>query len=195
MVNRLPAWVFLSTSMLLIGLALLPVIRLFLGIDSVIGIQPLTMIMLLIGGLMSGLSAMILLVRRQPRLTNDENINPKLRNEKAIITAMHVSGLLIFSGIPLANFLVIYFLWTRYRQKSSLINSQGEDALNFQITLYLYLMMALFLCFVIIGLFIIPALLILHLAITLYVIANYCSGKLVNYPFNIPIIQGRPTKE
>ena len=195
MVNRLPAWIFLSIAMLLIGLALLPVIRLILGIDAVIGIQPLTMIMLLIGGLMCGLSAMILLVRRQPPINQYSNIEVGVINEKSTVTKIHSSGLLLFSGLPLANFLVAYYLWTSHRHKSQLIDQQGQEALNFQITIYLYLMLALFLVFpVVIGLFFIPLVLILHLTLTLYAIFNSLSGSPAIYPINIPIIQGRPKK-
>ncbi len=68
MVNRLPSWIFLSLAMLLMGIALMPLVRAAIGIDTEIQMSFLTVISLLIAGLMCGLTAMLLLVRRQPKL-------------------------------------------------------------------------------------------------------------------------------
>ena len=51
MVDRLPAWLFLSLALILISFALLPVARVIIGMDAQIAIQPLTMVMLLIRGI------------------------------------------------------------------------------------------------------------------------------------------------
>ncbi len=191
MVDRLPVWIFLSIAMLFIGTALLPLIRFLLGVDATIGIQFFTVVMLIIGGLMSGLSAMILLVRRQPNLekysaeTDQKNIVPKL----------HATGLLIFTGIPLANFLVAYWLWIRHRHVCELIDKQGREVLNFQITIYLYLLLALFLVFAIIGIFFIVLLLLIQFVLTIAAIYSTITGKAFHYPVNIPIAQGRKPKE
>ena len=191
MVNRLPVWLFLSTSMLLIGAALLPLIRKSLAIDDIIEIQFLTVVMLLIGGLMAGLSAMILMVRRQAKVIKYISGN----SPKAVITKLHLCGLLIFTGIPLANFLAAYWLWIHYRHFSEQINAQGIEVLNFQITIYLYLLLSLFLVFAVIGVFFIPLLLLIHLILTLIAIYISLAGREFLYPLNIPIIQGRASKE
>lgn len=187
MVDRLPAWLFLSMALLLIGMALLPIARLILSIDAQIGIQPLTMVMLLISGLMCGLSAMILLVRRQPLLKHDSSDK---RNFKQA-TKFHACGLLLFSCIPLANFLLCYWLWIRHRHESHWIDEQGKEVLNFQITIYLYLLLSLFLTFAVIGVLFIPLLLLIHLVLTAFAIVRSANNHSFKYPFNIPIIQGR----
>jgi len=187
MVDRLPAWLFLSLALILIGMALIPVARLVLTIDSQIGIQPLTMVMLLISGLMCGLSAMILLVRRQPSLKHDQSIPINFSRS----TKFHACGLLLFSFIPLANFLLCYWLWIRNRHKSEWIDSQGKEVLNFQITVYLYLLLSLFLTLAVIGVIFIPLILLVHLVLTVIAILRSAAGHQFRYPFNIPIIQGR----
>lgn len=189
MIDRLPAWLFMSLAMTLIGIALVPIMRFIVGIDATIGIQPLTVVMLFIGGLMCGLSGMILLVRRQPKISHGSVVTG---NNKALLVKLHAAALLLFTGIPLANFLVCYWLWIRHRHKSEIIDSQGKEVLNFQITLYLYLLIAFFLALVIIGLFFIPILLLLHLVFTLFALFRVASGSAFQYPMNIPIIQGRP---
>jgi len=63
MVSRLQSWVFISLSMLLMGFALFPVLRVIVGVDDEFGMQFLTVVMLLIAGLMCGLTGMLLLAR------------------------------------------------------------------------------------------------------------------------------------
>lgn len=191
MVDRLPAWIFLSIALLLIALALLPLMRVVVGVDQEIGMQFFSVVMFLIGGLMSGLTAMILLVRRQPKLNWPENVKAQTSDSSLLL---HSTGLLMFTGIPLLNFLTCYWFWVNRRQTSEAIDRIGQEVLNYQITMYLYLLLSLFIIFAGIGLITTPLLLSLHLIFTLIAMAMAAQGKHFNYPLNIPIIQGRPEK-
>lgn len=191
MVNRLPSWIFLAAAMLIMGTALLPILRAILGIDEQIQIQFLTVVTLLIGGLMCGLTAMLLLVRRQP----DLNHGPSSDDDHIRAAQLHVTGLLIFTGIPLANFLACYFLWVKTRARSAYLDFQGREAICFQITIYLYLMMCLFMAYVIIGAFAIPLLLIFHALATITASLYALYGKPFHYPANISIINRQPEKQ
>lgn len=184
MVNRLPSWVFLSLGMLLIGMALMPLVRVVVGIDQTIQMPFLTVVSILIGGLMCSLTAMLLLARRQP------NFKTYLSEEKdvATATAMHASGLLIFTTVPLANFLACYYLWVKNRHRSSYLDLQGREVICFQITIYLYLLMCLFMAYVIVGAFALPLLLLFHLLATIAAIVATINGKQFRYPANITII-------
>ena len=185
MINRLPHWLFLSLAMFLMGFALFPVIRALIGIDEEIGIQFLTVVYFLIGGLMCGLTAMILMVRRQPIIARHQNDD--INGTAA--AAIHATGLLIFTGIPLANFLACYFLWLRVRHRSAWLDYQGREALCFQITLYLYLLMALLMVIAIVGIFAIPVLLLFHFVTTLIAMIVSSQGKWFRYPANINIVE------
>lgn len=188
MVNRLQSWIFLSIAMIVMGLALFPVLRAILGQSEKIEIQFLTVVTLLIAGLMCGLTAMLLMVRRQP------DIGRYLAEEVDTLAAakMHASGLLIFTGIPLANFLACFFFWIKHRNRSSYLDYQGREAVCFQITIYLYLMMSLFMAYVIIGVFAIPLILLFHLLATITATVMALSGKPFRYPANINIISRAP---
>lgn len=191
MVDRLPAWIFLSIALALIALALLPLMRVVVGVDQEIGMQFFTVVMFLIGGLMSGLTAMILLVRRQPKLNWPDNVTGQSVDNSLLL---HSTGLLLFTGIPLLNFLSCYWLWVSRRRTSEAIDRVGQEVLNYQITMYLYLLLSLFIVFAGIGLLTTPLLLGLHLVFTLVAMAMAAQGKQFSYPLNIPIIQGRPAK-
>lgn len=191
MVKNLPIWLFLSISLILIGTALLPLLRVTIGIDSTINLPFTTVVMLFIGGLMSGLTAMILLVRRVPQiLVNSSELEP-LNSARRQAVALHATGLLLYTGIPLLNFFVAYFLWNRYRRKTARLHVVARDVLNFQITVYLYLLLSLFMVFAAIGVVTTPLILLLHLLATILAIILTTMGKSFNYPANIPIIQGR----
>ena len=193
MVARLPAWFFLSLAMLLMSLALMPLLRVALGIDQQVATPFWNVVMMLIGGLISGLTAMILMVRRQPKL---EQFSNKQDADCAFAKKMHACGLLLFTAIPLANFLLCYWLWTKHRHKSEFINRHGQEVLNFQITIYLYLLLSLFMMFAVIGLLTTPLILAFHLIITIIGIVRVDKNNtFFNYPANIPIIQGRNPTE
>lgn len=184
MVNRLPSWVFLSLGMLLMGIALMPMLRAIIGIDQSIQMQFLTVVSLAISGLMCGLTAMLLLVRRQPHFKTylSENV------DRGTAAKIHASGLLIFTGIPLANFLVCYFLWVKNRHRSHYLDFQGREAICFQISIYLYLLISLFMAYIIVGAFAIPLILLFHLLATVAAVAMTLNGKTFRYPANITII-------
>ncbi len=195
MVNRLPSWVFLSIAMFSMGFALFPVIRAVIGIDKQIEIQFLTVVSLLIGGLMCGLTAMLLMIKRQP-FTLDYSAPEQHSSESENATAakLHSTGLLIFTGIPLANFLACFYLWINYRHRSAYLDYQGREAICFQVTIYLYLLVSLFMTYVIVGAFAIPLLLIFHLITTIYAVVCALKGVAFRYPTNITIIPRTPTE-
>lgn len=188
MVNRLPSWVFIALSLALMGLALLPLLRVGFGIDEAIQMQFLTVIMLLIAGLMCGLTGMLLLTRRQPDIHafDHSKISQRELNNKA--AQLHATGLLLFTGIPLANFLTCYVLWLRYRSITPELDTHGREVICHQITLYLYLMMCLFMTLLLIGIFGLLFLLAFHLIATLIGVYQALNKQLFRYPANIAVV-------
>lgn len=179
--------------MLVMGIALFPVLRAVLGIDEQIQIQFLTVVSLLVAGLMCGLTAMLLMVKRQPNLHEYDDTNSQnAQTENSNAAKLHASGLLLFTGIPLANFLICFYLWVNYRNRSSYLDYQGREAICFQITIYLYLLISLLMAYAIIGAFAIPLLLMFHLVVTLLAMVYAAQGKAFRYPANITIIARTP---
>ncbi len=191
MIERLPSWVFIALALTLMGLGLFPVMRAAMGIDQQIQMQFLSVTMLLIAGLMCGLTGMLLLAKRQPEIDwHDQEKTQSITQlkQRRIAAAMHASGLLIFTGIPLANFLACYFLWLRNRPQSQELDIHGREAICQQITLYVYAMMCLFMALLLIGVFGLLILMSVHLVATLVAISFALQGKLFRYPANIAII-------
>ena len=102
----------------------------------------------------------------------------------------HVSGLaggLLIPGI--GHLLAPLVIWLIKRHDSPFVDEQGKEALNFQITMTLYLVAAVALVFVLVG---IPLLLILAAAeLILVVIATVkaSNGEAYRYPLTLRLIK------
>ncbi len=189
MVARLPAWAFLSLALALMGFAQLPLLRFALGIDEQISLSSFTVAMFMIGGLMSALCAMLLLARREAaREIADRTHTLNLKQERCVATAMQASGLLLFSGLPLLHFLLIYFLWAKYRSQSNTVDEAGRQAINFQISVHLYLLISIFFVFILVGYLTTLLLLVFYFACVLSACWLAWSKRPVRYPTNIQII-------
>ncbi len=188
MVNRLKSWIFISLAMLLMGWALFPVMRVVVGVDDEFGMQFWTVLMLLIAGLMCALTGMLLLVRRQPSISQYQGVE---EDHKAA-AQMHACGLLLFSGVPLLNFLLCYLLWVNNRKRSAYLDYQGREAICFQISIYLYILLSLFMVFAVIGFFTTALLVLFHLIVSLVAMMMAYQGRAFRYPANITIIDRTP---
>jgi len=191
MVNRLQSWIFIAIALTTMGWGMIPIVRVVLGFDEKLTGSYIWSVSFIIGGLMCGLTAMLLMVRKQPKISRylGEEHN---RHGAA---ALHASGLLIFTGIPLLNFLVCYFLWVRSRGHSEYLDYHGREAICFQISIYLYLLMCLFMAYIIVGALVVPLLLLFHLGATITAISYTLNGKPFSYPANISIIERKPRSE
>lgn len=182
------------------GWGMVPIVRVAFGLDDKFGGSFIWSLSFLIGGLMCGLTAMLLLARRQPKLKTYLSGSNELtatqwevpRHEQIAAAKIHASGLLILSGIPLANFLACYYLWIKNRSVSPYLDYQGREAICFQISIYLYLLMCLFMAFIIVGALVIPLMLLFHTIATSIAVITTLNGKTFRYPANINIIDRRP---
>ena len=64
------------------------------------------------------------------------------KQERLWATFVHVGGLGAYIGLPLGNLLVPYILWLIKRNEMPFVKSQGIEALNFNISITLYLLLA-----------------------------------------------------
>lgn len=174
------------------SIALIPVARVILGVDESIQIAFITLCMWLIAGLMAGLTGMILFVRREAAIplshTGAEQDKP-LANVGSAKTKLYASGLLLYTCLPFANFVVGYLLWSRYRQQSQELDKVGKDYLNFQITVYLYLLLSLFLVFIAVGVISNFLILVFHFIVTSLSVAQANSDQAFRFPANISIVK------
>ena len=192
MVNRLQSWVFILIALICMAWGLIPIVRVMLGLDQQFIGSYIWSISFLIAGVMCGLTGMLLMVRRQPDLLHRSPSHHNIHTQRRTAVMMHASGLLLYTGLPLLNFLLCYLLWIRHRHVSEYLDYQGREAICFQITLYLYLLMCLFMAVIAVGLLAIPLLLVFHALMTLFAIYQTARGVAFRYPANITIIARSP---
>lgn len=63
--------------------------------------------------------------------------------ERQWATLCHLSAALMYLGIPLANILAPLTLWLVKRNESGFVDEQGKEAVNFQLSVLIYTLIAL----------------------------------------------------
>lgn len=79
--------------------------------------------------------------------------------------------------------------WLSKRDESVWINLNGRNAMNFQLSMLLYMILAVPLCFIVIGIPIIIALSFLKVICIIIAAVKASKGQLFRYPLLIPFIQ------
>lgn len=100
----------------------------------------------------------------------------------------HLSAL---SGciIPFGHLIVPLVIWLLQRDKHPLIDANGKEAVNFQISVTLYMMVAAILMLVVIGFFLLGLIGLLALIFVIVAAVKTSNGESFQYPLSIRLIQ------
>jgi uncharacterized Tic20 family protein len=80
-------------------------------------------------------------------------------------------------------------IWQIKKDNSEFVDEHGKEALNFQISILIYALAAGLLCFVCIGLFLLPAVYIFDLIFLLIAAVKANNGERYCYPLSIRFIK------
>ncbi len=100
----------------------------------------------------------------------------------------HLSALVGYLIIPFGNIIAPLVIWLMKKDESQFIGDQAKESLNFQISLMIYAVVAGVLVLVIIGIFLLIALYILGIVLTLVGTIKANNGVTYRYPFTIRLI-------
>ena len=98
--------------------------------------------------------------------------------------AMLCHLLAIFTG-----FIAPLVIWLIKKEEDPFIDSQGKEALNFQITVAMAMIVAWLLCFASIGVFLVPAVAIVDIVFCVLATIKVNSGQAYRYPLSIRLIK------
>lgn len=180
---------FFLLGMFLVATGYAPIIRRVAGLED--GLSFMNVVLLLVAGLMAGLSGMMLLARSAA--TQQTVANSTFPDERRYAAVCHLGSLLIWFGVPLGNFILPFLSWKRVRYRSSFVNRHGMASVNFQISVTFYFLVAVLLFYLIAGVFLLGLLLIFHLLLTFYASWRAWTGQEFEYPMSIRLIRQTET--
>jgi len=117
----------------------------------------------------------------------------KESNRDACMWAMfcHLAGLGGF--VPLApilgSIIAPLIIWQIKKDWFAFVDEQGKEAVNFQISILIYALVAALLCFLCIGFFLLPAVYIFDMVFLLIAAVKVNNGEHYRYPLTIRFIK------
>jgi uncharacterized protein len=101
----------------------------------------------------------------------------------------HLAGLAMLIGIPLANVLGPLIVWLIKKDEHPFIDEQGKEALNFQITMAICLVVSLVLTVILIGFLLLLVVGIVDIIFTIIAAMKANEGVSYRYPLTIRLIK------
>ena len=113
-----------------------------------------------------------------------EDTNTSQKEERKWAMAVHLSSLIGFI-VPLGNILAPLVIWAIKKDQYPLVNDQGREVMNFQISMFIYSVVAGFLCMILIGFPLLVALLVFDVVCTVKASMKAEEGVQYRYPYCI----------
>lgn len=112
---------------------------------------------------------------------------PYSKEERIWALFCHISS---FAGylIPFGNILAPLIIWILKREESELIDDQGKEAFNFQVSVTLYFIMSIILVIFLIGIPLLIGLLFFHVIVTIIAGIRANDGEKYRYPLTIRFV-------
>ncbi len=110
-------------------------------------------------------------------------------NDKTWAMLCHLAALCGYFVPLIGNMLGPFLVWMAKRDQSPFIDQQGKEALNFQITVSIALVVAAMLIFFIIGVFLIPIIAIADLILIIVAAVSAYKGEPFRYPFCLRLVK------
>ncbi len=115
----------------------------------------------------------------------------KKANNPANTWAMlcHLLGLCTFIGIPFGNIIGPLVVWLIKGKEYDFVDEQGKEALNFQISMTIYALIAGLLIIILIGWILIFALVVADIVLTIMASIKVNNGESYRYPYIFRLIK------
>ena len=108
--------------------------------------------------------------------------------DASMLVLLHLSFLVGFV-MPFGNLIAPLVFWLLKRNQCPVFDQHGKEAVNFQITMAIGLLVSFVLCIVGIGFLILPVICILTLVFSIIAAVKASSGEFYRYPLTIRFIK------
>ena len=107
--------------------------------------------------------------------------------ERTFSMLCHLSALAMFM-VPFGNIFGPLLVWMFKKDQYAEVNRQGKDALNFQISILIYTLLAVLLMILLVGFLLLVAIGLFNLIIIIIATVKSNNGERFEYPLTINII-------
>jgi uncharacterized Tic20 family protein len=111
-----------------------------------------------------------------------------ITNDRSLETLCHLLGLVVLTPIPFGNVLAPLILWFFKRETNPGVDLHGKEAVNFQISMSIYTVLAALSIFIGIGIVLLPAVILTNLVMIIIAAVKASKGELYRYPIAIRFI-------
>ena len=101
----------------------------------------------------------------------------------------HLTALSSFVGIVPGHLIGPLVVWLIKRNDYLLVDQEGKESLNFQLSMTIYGIIASLLCLIVIGFVLVPVVLIVDLILVIKASIRVSNGQEYRYPFTIRFLK------
>ena len=126
-------------------------------------------------------------INETPEPTEDSGVEARAEQPEIGKEARNMAMLCHLLGI--VGFFAPLVIWLNEKDKHKFVNEHGQAAMNYQISIMIYYLASWMLCFIIIGFFMLIALVIMHIIFVIMGAVKASKGKPWRYPIAIRFIK------
>ncbi|HTG44012.1 MAG TPA: DUF4870 domain-containing protein [Verrucomicrobiae bacterium] len=119
---------------------------------------------------------------------NEEAPSYPVARDHSLETLCHLLALAGLTGIPFANVFGPLIVWLWKREGNPSVDVHGKEAVNFQLSMSLYTILAGLSIFLLVGFVLLPAVLITNLVLIITASVRASRGEFYRYPLTIRFI-------
>lgn len=101
----------------------------------------------------------------------------------------HLTALSLFIGIPFGNLIGPLVVWLIKKNEYPLVDEQGKESLNFQLSMTIYTILAGLLCFILIGFLLVGVLVVVDVILVIKASVRASNGQEYHYPYTIRFLK------
>ncbi len=102
--------------------------------------------------------------------------------------ATHLSSFSGYIGVPFGHIVGPLILWLMKKDSSQFLDEVGKETVNYNISIIIWFIVCIPLCFVLIGFFLLGALALMDIIVTILAAVAASNGQQYKYPLTIRFI-------
>lgn len=120
---------------------------------------------------------------------HDDYYYAPTKDERKWAMFCHLSALSAYIGVPFGSVLGPLVIWLLKRDESAFVDQHGREAINFHLSMALYIILATLLCVILIGFPILFVLIALSLVSVVIATVRASDGRSYRYPMTIQFMK------